>query len=260
MGTADDGALPVAVIQHDITWENHAATFGALSPQIMAAVDSGARLVVLAEMFAVGFSSDTEAIAEGPEGPSTTFLVEQARRHGIWTVGSACIRESRAHLPANVAVLASPDGSVHRYAKRHLFSYAGEDTRMAAGSDTLTVDVDGLRTSFFVCYDLRFADDFWHLAPDTDAFVVVANWPAARTRHWRALLVARAIENQAYVVGCNRVGHGGSIDYEGDSLVVDPLGEVLADGAGAGEVILMASLDPAEVARVRGRYPFLADR
>ena len=102
--------------------------------------------------------------------------------------------------------------------------------------------------------------NFWQLAPETDAYVVVANWPAARTGHWRALLVARAIENQAYVVGCNRVGHGGSIDYEGDSLVVDPLGEVLADGAGAGEVILMASLDPAEVARVRGRYPFLADR
>jgi predicted amidohydrolase len=199
-------------------------------------------------------------IEEGPEGPSTTFLVQQAQRHGTWVVGSACIRTSRAELPANVAVLASPDGSVHRYAKRHLFSYAGEHTRMSPGDATLTVDVEGLRTSLFVCYDLRFADDFWRLAPTTDAYVVVANWPAARTSHWRSLLVARAIENQAYVVGSNRVGTGGTIDYEGDSLVVDPLGEVLADGAGSGEAILTASVDPAVVAEVRSRYPFLADR
>lgn len=252
--------LEVAVIQHDITWENHAATFAALSPEIMAAADNGARLVVLTEMFAVGFSANTEAIAEGPDGPSTTFLLEQARRHGIWIVGSACIRTSRARLPSNVAVLVGPDGSVNRYAKRHLFSYTGEDTRVAPGHDLLTVDVDGMRTSLFVCYDLRFADDFWTLAPDTDAYIVVANWPAARTAHWRSLLVARAIENQAYVVGANRVGTGGSIDYEGDSLVVDPLGNVLADGAGEGQVILTASLDPAKVADVRTRYPFIADR
>ena len=252
--------IEVAVLQHDITWENHAATFAALSPQVMAAAASGARLVVLTEMFAVGFSSDTAAIAEGPEGPSTTFLAEQAHRHGIWVVGSACIRTSQAELPRNVAVLAAPDGSLYRYAKRHLFSYAGEHTRMAAGGPTLTVDIEGLRTTLFVCYDLRFADDFWRLAPETDAYLVVANWPAARRSHWRSLLVARAIENQAYVVGSNRVGRGGNIDYEGDSLGVYPLGEVLRDGAGAGEAILTAALDPAEVTRVRGRYPFLDDR
>ena len=253
-------ALGVAIVQHDITWENHAATFGALSPQIMAAADSGARLVVLAEMFAVGFSANTEAIVEGPDGPSTTFLLEQARRHGIWIVGSACIRESRAELPSNVALLVSPDGSVHRYAKRHLFSYAGEHTRMAPGSGMLTVDVEGVRTSLFVCYDLRFADDFWNLAHDTDTYVVVANWPAARTSHWRSLLVARAIENQAYVIGSNRVGRGGNIDYEGDSLVVDPLGGVLADGGGVGQTILTARVDPQRVSDVRARYPFLQDR
>ena len=253
-------ALEVAVIQHDITWENHAATFAALSPEIMAAAENGARFVVLTEMFAVGFSPNTAAIAEEPDGPSTTFLLEQARRHGIWIVGSACIRTSRAQLPSNVAILVGPDGSVHQYAKRHLFSYAGEQTRIAPGTDTLTVDVEGLRTSLFVCYDLRFADDFWNLAPETDAYVVVANWPAARTADWRSLLVARAIENQAYVIGANRIGTGGSIAYEGDSLVVDPLGEVLADGAGAEQVVLTASLDPARVADVRARYPFLADR
>ena len=131
---------------------------------------------------------------------------------------------------------------------------------MSAGNATITVDIEGVSTSIFVCYDLRFADDFWRLAPDTDAYVVVANWPASRVQHWRALLMARAIENQAWVIGCNRVGRGGNLEYSGDSLVVDPLGEVVADGAGGGEVTLMATIDAGTVADVRGRYPFLADR
>jgi isopentenyldiphosphate isomerase len=93
-----------------------------------------------------------------------------------------------------------------------------------------------------------------------DLYLVVANWPAARIAHWRALLIARAIENQAYVVGANRVGVGGTLEYTGDSLVVDPLGEVLADGAGGSERVLHAEIDPAHVREVRRRYPFLADR
>ncbi len=252
--------LAVAVVQHDIAWENGAAAVAALGPVVAGAARDGARVVVLSEMFSVGFSADTAAIVEGPEGPSTTFLVDHAASLGVWVVGSVCIADGEAELPRNVAVLAGPDGSVHRYPKRHLFSYAGEDQRIGPGFQTLTVDIDGVRTSVFVCYDLRFADDFWQLAEATDAYVVVANWPAARTSHWRALLVARAIENQAWVLGANRVGAGGNIDYEGDSLVVDPLGEVVADGHGLGEAVLTATVDTARVAEVRARYPFLADR
>jgi predicted amidohydrolase len=97
------------------------------------------------------------------------------------------------------------------------------------------------------------------VAPDTDAYLCVANWPSARRRHWQALLVARAIENQAYVVACNRVGRGGKLDYAGDSMVVDPVGEVLASAAGD-EALLVAEVDPARVAQVREEFPFLADR
>ena len=120
--------------------------------------------------------------------------------------------------------------------------------------------VEGLRLGLFVCYDLRFADEFWAVAPATDCYVVVANWPAARRHHWRSLLVARAIENQAYVVGVNRVGvDGNGLEHAGDSMIVDPLGEVLASAAG-GETVLVADVDPAVVAGVRARFPFLADR
>jgi predicted amidohydrolase len=148
---------------------------------------------------------------------------------------------------------------VHRYRKIHPFTYGGEDRVYAAGDERLTVTVEGVRLALFVCYDLRFADEFWSLARDTDCYVVVANWPSARRDHWRTLLRARAIENEAYVVGANRVGSGGGLDYSGDSAVVGPFGEVLTE-AGDAESVLVADMDPAVVASTRERYPFLADR
>jgi predicted amidohydrolase len=111
----------------------------------------------------------------------------------------------------------------------------------------------------FVCYDLRFADAMWPIAMETDVYLVVASWPQARRAHWRALVQARAIENQAYVVGVNRVGSGGGLDYSGDSCVVDPLGEVLVSAASV-ETVLTIDVDPAVVAKVRADLPFLPDR
>ncbi|HYH49741.1 MAG TPA: nitrilase-related carbon-nitrogen hydrolase, partial [Acidimicrobiia bacterium] len=152
-----------------------------------------------------------------------------------------------------------PGGELHHYDKIHPFTYSGEHEHYAAGTRRITVDVEGIRVTPFVCYDLRFADEFWTEAQRTDCYVVVANWPAARRAHWQALLVARAIENQAYVVGVNRVGEGGGLAYAGDSRIIDPLGEVLAGGAG-GETILLADVEPDVVTATRKRFPFLADR
>jgi omega-amidase len=162
--------------------------------------------------------------------------------------------------PANCLVLAAPDGTAHRYRKLHPFTYSGEHERYSAGDQFVTVDVEGVRVSLFVCYDLRFADEFWQLAQDTHCYVIPANWPEPRRDHWRTLLRARAIENLAYVIGANRVGEGGGVHYVGDSAVIGPFGEELASGEGAGETILYADVDPARVASTRARYPFLADR
>jgi predicted amidohydrolase len=156
-------------------------------------------------------------------------------------------------------VLAGPDGTVHGYDKIHPFSYAAEHDHYAAGEGAVTVDVEGVRVTPFVCYDLRFADVFWAAAASTDVYVVVANWPEGRRLHWQVLLQARAIENQAYVVGVNRVGTGDGLDYAGDTRVVAPDGEVLG-AAARGESMVLADLDPAVVADVRERYPFLRDR
>ncbi|MCC6226956.1 MAG: carbon-nitrogen family hydrolase [Microthrixaceae bacterium] len=251
--------MKVAALQHDVVWEDREANFARLAPQIAAAVAAGSRLVVLSEMFSTGFSLDTERVAEPVDGPSAAFLVDQAGKHGVWVCGSAPELAEGATLPHNVLILAGPNGVVHRYRKIHPFSYAREHERYAAGDRLVTVDVEGLRVSLFVCYDLRFADEFWGLAPQTDLFVVVANWPESRRHHWRSLLVARAIENQAYVVGVNRVGEGDGLRYMGDSAIVDPLGELLAGGAGV-EALMVAEVDQAQVVAVRERFPFLADR
>ena len=251
--------MKVAVVQHDIAWEDRDATFARLRPQVAAAAGAGARIVLLSETFSTGFSMRTERTAEPEGGPSSQFLGEMAAAHGLWIGGSIPEVAAAGEQPYNTFVLAGPDGTQHRYRKIHRFGYGGEDRTFAAGAKRVTVEVEGLRVSLFVCYDLRFADDWWAVAEDTDAYLCVANWPEARRHHWQALLLARAIENQAYVVACNRVGHGGKLAYAGDSAILDPLGEVLAAGSRT-EALLVADVDPARVAAVRAEFPFLADR
>jgi predicted amidohydrolase len=210
-------------------------------------------------MFPTGFSMEPERVAEPEGGPTTEFLRTQAAELNVWLTGSVPTRPADGGRPVNRLLLAGPGGELRHYDKIHPFSYSGEHERYAAGGERVTFDVEGVRVTPFVCYDLRFADEFWAMAQGTDCYVVVANWPSSRRAHWQALLVARAIENQAYVVGVNRVGEGGGLHYSGDSRIIDPLGEILAAGAG-GETILLADVDPVVVAETRKRYPFLADR
>ena len=197
--------MRVAAIQHDVVWEDRDANFAHLDGLIGDAAQQRAQLVVLSEMFSTGFSMDTERVAEPFDGPSSEFLVAQATRRGLWVCGSAPEVQPGDTLPSNTLLLAGPDGAITRYRKIHPFSYGGEHEKYAAGDEHVTVEVEGVRCTLFVCYDLRFADEFWATAHDTDCYVVVANWPAPRRDHWRTLLRARAIENQAFVVGVNRI-------------------------------------------------------
>jgi predicted amidohydrolase len=243
--------MKVAAVQHDIAWEDRAATLAGLTLP-------DAELIVLPEMFAVGFTMSPD-VAEAPEGPTTSWLVEQAATRGAWIGGSIPVVLDGADRPSNVFTLVSPSGDVHRYAKRHPFSYAGEHEHYAPGPESLTVDVHGVRVSPTVCYDLRFVESYWPIAEQTDVYLVVASWPTPRREHWKTLLRARAIENQAYVCGVNRVGSGGGLDYGGDSCIIDPMGEVLVAAAGV-ETVLAADVDPAHVAKVRADLPFRRDR
>jgi predicted amidohydrolase len=251
--------MKVAAIQHDIVWEDAAATCRHLDPMIAGAAASGARLIVLTEMFSTGFTMAPDRVAEPMEGPSSAWLHEQATRYGAWMCASIPTIDPTKSRPVNRLFLFAPDGSAHHYDKIHPFSYGGEDEHYEAGTQFLTVDIEGLKASFFVCYDLRFADEFWQLAPVTDCYVVPASWPEARRLPWQSLLQSRAIENQAYVIGVNRVGSDPTANYAGDSRIVDPLGELLATGAKT-EAVLIAEVDPAVVAAARARYRFGQDR
>ncbi|GAB4079531.1 carbon-nitrogen family hydrolase [Modestobacter muralis] len=249
--------MRIAAVQHDIVWEDRDANFARLAPQVARAVGAGAELVLLTETFSTGFSM-TPGIGEPVGGPSARFLAAQAAEHGVWVAGTCPEIEDGEELPHNTFVLAGPDGSTHRYRKLHPF--AAERTRFRSGTGPVTVEVGGLRITPFICYDLRFADVFWEAGPTTDVFLVPANWPRARRQHWTTLLSARAIENQAYVVGCNRVGDAGDgTHHAGDSRIVSPTGELLATASGV-ETIVLADVDAAEVAATRDRFQFLADR
>ncbi len=254
----------IAAIQHDIVWGEREANFVHLATQIAAAAAGGARLALLSETFSTGFVT-TGPIGEVFNGPSAQFLIEQARYHRMWVAGS-CAEFAEPKVqgydkrPFNTFILAGPNGEVHRYRKLRPFTYGGEAKYFRAGQvDPQQIVIAGLRVTPFICYDLRFADLFWKQAEATDVYLVPANWPTPRREHWKALLIARAIENQAYVVGCNRVGEGGGLGYSGDSCIIDPLGQVLASASGS-ESILVADISAERVATVRKDLPFLADR
>ena len=252
--------MGIAALQHDIVWEDAAATCARLVPMIAEAAADGAGLIVLTEMFGPGFSLAADRISEPPGGPTEQFLVDRAASNGVWIGGSIPTRDRDDAHPVNRFLLVGPDGTRHHYDKLHPFTFADEHEHYRAGDEPVTVDIGGLRVSLFVCYDLRFANAFWERASGTDVHLVVANWPASRRYHWRTLLRARAIENQAYVVGVNRVGEAEGLTYVGDSVIVDPSGEVLAEGVDDTEGVVIADVDPGRVAEVREAFRFLPDR
>ena len=249
--------MKVALLQTDIAWEDVPENHRRAEKMLAEAASGGARLAILPEMFNTGFSMDSRRIAQPPGGPSESFLREQAALRDLWILAS--IPEAGEPAPRNMALLVSPQGTVIRYAKIHPFSYAGEHEHYAAGDHVVTADVEGVRVTPFVCYDLRFPEPFRAAAADTDLFAVVANWPDARREHWRTLLRARAIENQAYVAGVNRVGDGGRLHYAGDSAGISPLGETLAEGDESAQVLFF-DVEPEAVRKLRARFPALNDR
>jgi predicted amidohydrolase len=249
--------MRVALLQLDIAWEDVAENHRRAARLLARAKEGGASLAILPEMFSTGFSLDAARIAQPPGGPSETFLRETARELGLWILAS--VPEQGEPSPRNMAMLVSPNGAVVRYAKIHPFSFAGEDKVYAAGDRVVTAEIEGVRVTPFVCYDLRFPEPFRTAAEETDLFVVVANWPDQRREHWRTLLRARAIENQAYVVGVNRAGESDGLRYAGDSAAIAPLGETLAE-ADSREQVLFADVDPAAVRKLRARFPALKDR
>ena len=249
--------MKVALVQLDIAWEDVPANHARAARLLDEAAALGARLAILPEMFATGFSMDGRRIAQPEGGRTETFLRERASALGLHLL--AGVAEAAEPLPENRALLVSPDGSVRRYTKIHPFSFAGEEKVMGSGGEVATWDVEGLRVTPLVCYDLRFPEPFRLAAEETDLYAVIANWPERRRHHWKLHLRARAVENLAFVAGVNRVGEGDGLRYLGDSALVGPWGETVLSAAEQ-EAVLVADVSPVVVSEARRKFPVLADR
>ena len=242
----------------DIAWEHPAENFRRAEVLTKEAVDEGARLVVLPEMFATGFSMNAELVSGFAE-ETRDFLSDLSARLAAFVL--AGFVEPGNPKPANVASIFDPAGrEILKYRKIHPFSLAGEDEHFLAGESVETVEVEGVRVTPLICYDLRFPEPFRMVAANTDLFCVIANWPRSRRQHWSALLKARAIENQVFVLGVNRAGTGDGLEYTGDSVLLHPMGEELATVKTGSTGCCSGEVNAAEVARIRTEFSFLRDR
>jgi len=261
-------SLTVTLIQSNLHWEDKAANLRMFEEKIKG-IKEKTEVIILPEMFNTGFSMNPKDLAENMEGETVQWMKRIAKERGVILTGSLIIEEEGNYFNRLVWML--PNGQCGIYDKRHRFGYAGEDEQFAAGTKRLIASVKGWRINLLVCYDLRFPvwarqqinggndlrgmeDEF-----EYDVLVYVANWPERRILAWNTLLQARAIENQCYTIGVNRVGKDGNeIPYSGSSLVVDPMGEILYQNA-EGEDVFTCTLSMEKLHGVRSKFPFLKD-
>ncbi len=252
--------MNVLGLQFDIAWEDKPANFDAVRRLLAQAAPEKDTVVALPEMFATGFTMNAEAMAESYGGPTEQFLARTAREFGVCLIAGAAMR-GRDGRARNKALVFSPTGEMLAYyAKMQPFTPGGEAQHYTAGEHPVAFRWKDCAISPFICYDLRFPEIFRAAvaAHRPELFVVIANWPEKRIRQWAQLLQARAIENQAYVLGVNRIGRDPFYPYNGQSVVVDPQGELLAE-AGEREGGVQAKLDLPLLRKYREGLPFLMD-
>lgn len=216
--------LRITLIQPDLYWESPQKNRDHLE-EMIDSIEGPTDLVVLPEMFTTGFSMNALALAEPMNGETMQWMKKKAAELDAAVCGSVITEDAGGRY--NRLLFVQPDGSYASYDKRHLFLIEGEIGVFEPGKERVIVNFRGWRIALYICYDVRFP--VWSRnRKDTDLALYVANWPASRTQVWQTLLKARAIENQVYVAGLNRVGtDGNEIDYCGDSLLVNPRGEVM---------------------------------
>lgn len=248
--------LRVSLIQQDLIWENIDANLIAFESKL-AQLTEQPDLVVLPEMFSTGFSMNPAAFAEKMDGPSVGWMKQQAAKYQFVLTGSLIIEENGQYY--NRLIWMRPNGTYATYDKRHLFTLAGEQNYYAAGVDPLFVDLNGWKVHPLICYDLRFPV-FSRNRNQYDLLIYVANWPVMRSAAWKTLLAARAIENQSYTIGVNRVGKDGNDYYHsGDSGVYDYAGSLMAQMSDV-EGIFSVELDWEKQQHFRSKLQFLADQ
>lgn len=248
--------LRITTVQSTLHWEDRSANlhmFDEKTRMLKGRTD----LIVLPEMFTTGFSMNAAAVAEKMDGPAVRWMRAKSAQLGAVVAGSLIIEEGGRFF--NRLIWMRPDGKLLHYDKRHLFTLAKEHETYMAGRDKLIAEWRGWKICPLICYDLRFP--VWSRnAEDYDLLLYVANWPEKRSYHWRQLLIARAIENQAYTVGVNRVGEDGKgLGYTGDTSVIDYSGKVVYCVSGA-EDVFTCLLSKEKMSGYREKLNFLGDR
>ena len=246
--------MRVTILQRNIEWANPTLNIQRADEAISR--NAGADLYVLPEMFSTGFCTQPEGIAESSESDTLRWMQRKAAEMNAAIAGSVAIEQEGRYY--NRFYFVKPDGSVAHYDKKHLFTYGGEHLRFTAGEERVVVEWRGVRILLEVCYDLRFP--IWaRNRGDYDMILCVASWPTPRVAAWSALLVARAIENQCYVAGVNRVGTDPACEYCGGSVVIDPYGKHIATCADGVECEATAEVDMAALEAFREKFPVLRD-
>ena len=252
--------MKAALIQLDIAWQDRRRNYEKAALFAGRAAADNCDLIVFPEMFNTGFSMDLAAVADEGIGETTSILSDIARKNNINLIAGFPMKSPAEEKGRNIAVVYDRTGMlVATYTKMHPFCLADEGKYYIAGENITTFDIDGMPSSVFICYDLRFPEVFRKVAKQVKAIFVIANWPASRRDHWETLLKARAIEDQFFVIGVNRTGmDGNGIVYSGASHVVGPLGQVICHGTDTDEYVV-CEFNPSEVDNVRAEYPFLKD-
>lgn len=248
--------LTVTLVQPNLVWEQPEGNRELIS-RMLDGNQEATDLILFPEMFTTGFTMNAVAMAEPLDGPSMQWMAELAVGRKSVVCGSLIISEAGKYF--NRLVWMRPDGNYTCYDKRHLFSMAGEDKVFTAGKSRIVLELNGWAILPQICYDLRFP--VWaRNQDDYDVYLNISSWPKIRNRAWKTLIPARAIENQAYAIGVNRFGtDGNSIEHTGDSVVIDPLGEVVTEISG-GAGLQTVSLNHDYLQELRHKLPFQADR
>lgn len=248
--------LTVSLVQTHLAWEDIDANLERINDQVDG-IKAPTDLIILPEMFSTGFSMRARTLAEEMTGKAVTWMRAKANEKQAVITGSVMVTDGGRYF--NRLVWARPRGAPATYDKRHLFRYAGEEKIFTPGDRHLTMEIKGWRIRPFICYDLRFPIWVRNLNLSYDLAVFVANWPARRAAHWRALLRARAIENQCFVAAVNRVGTDGhGFEYNGHSALIDPTGRVLFEEANTA-CIQTLQLKHKTLANYRSRFPAWMD-
>jgi len=255
---AETVRLTVALGEYDTGWHDSKTSITAAGRLVRRVAEVGADVVVLPELATTGATTEGDR-AVPLDSPDVAAIRAIAKSNAMWVITGIALREARGACAVNAAIAVNPSGeiiAVHR--KRRLFGFAGEDREFSPGTESTIVDVNGVKLGLFICYELRFPELFGPVADDVDAMVVVANWPANRHEHWDALLRARAIENQCFMIGVNRTGFADGLSYLGGSTVFDPWGDRISPTPV--HATRIATIDTERVRRLRESHPFLKDR